>query len=385
MEKETLMEIKNLYINFYTYDGIVKALDGVHLKIKKGEVLGLVGETGCGKSVTSLSSLAMVISPGVIENGKIEFNIGDKTLDILNLRESDLLKIRGRFISMIFQEPRAALNPVYTVGDQISEVYFKHRKEDLIKSALAELEEEIKEASGFKRFILRYEISQYRKMLTNPKSLTLRFCLKMPILKRFQNRMKRIARKEMIELLKILRVPDPARVVDMYPHELSGGMAQRVVIAMALVCRPLLLIADEPTTNLDVTVQAQILQQVKELKKQFGSSILYVTHDLGVVAEICDRVAVMYGGNVVEVADVMELFKKPLHPYTQGLLESIPRPGKKFTSIPGTVPSLINPPPGCRFHDRCKYAMDICPKVKPALREVEREHLVACHLFYQER
>lgn len=385
MEKETLMEIKNLYINFYTYDGIVKALDGVHLKIKKGEVLGLVGETGCGKSVTSLSSLAMVISPGVIENGKIEFNIGDKTLDILNLRESDLLKIRGRFISMIFQEPRAALNPVYTVGDQISEVYFKHRKEDLIKSALVELEEEIKEASGFKRFILRYEISQYRKMLTNPKSLTLRFCLKMPILKRFQNRMKRIARKEMIELLKILRVPDPARVVDMYPHELSGGMAQRVVIAMALVCRPLLLIADEPTTNLDVTVQAQILQQVKELKKQFGSSILYVTHDLGVVAEICDRVAVMYGGNVVEVADVMELFKKPLHPYTQGLLESIPRPGKKFTSIPGTVPSLINPPPGCRFHDRCKYAMDICPKVKPALREVEREHLVACHLFYQER
>jgi peptide/nickel transport system ATP-binding protein len=385
VEKETLMEIKNLYINFYTYDGIVKALDGVHLKIKKGEVLGLVGETGCGKSVTSLSSLAMVISPGVIENGKIEFNIGDKTLDILNLRESDLLKIRGRFISMIFQEPRAALNPVYTVGDQISEVYFKHRKEDLIKSALVELEEEIKEASGFKRFILRYEISQYRKMLTNPKSLTLRFCLKMPILKRFQNRMKRIARKEMIELLKILRVPDPARVVDMYPHELSGGMAQRVVIAMALVCRPLLLIADEPTTNLDVTVQAQILQQVKELKKQFGSSILYVTHDLGVVAEICDRVAVMYGGNVVEVADVMELFKKPLHPYTQGLLESIPRPGKKFTSIPGTVPSLINPPPGCRFHDRCKYAMDICPKVKPALREVEREHLVACHLFYQER
>jgi len=379
------MEIKNLYINFYTYDGIVKALDGVHLKIKKGEVLGLVGETGCGKSVTSLSSLAMVISPGVIEDGKIEFNIGDKTLDVLDLRESDLLKIRGRFISMIFQEPRAALNPVYTVGDQISEVYFKHRKEDLIKSALAELEEEIKEASGFKRFILRYEISQYRKMLTNPKSLTLRFCLKMPILKRFQNRMKRIARKEMIELLKILRVPDPARVVDMYPHELSGGMAQRVVIAMALVCRPLLLIADEPTTNLDVTVQAQILQQVKELKKQFGSSILYVTHDLGVVAEICDRVAVMYGGNVVEVADVMELFKKPLHPYTQGLLESIPRPGKKFTSIPGTVPSLINPPPGCRFHDRCKYAMDICPKVKPALREVEREHLVACHLFHQER
>ena len=385
MEQETLMEIKNLYINFYTYDGIVKALDGVHLKIKKGEVLGLVGETGCGKSVTSLSSLAMVISPGVIEDGKIEFNIGDKTLDVLDLRESDLLKIRGRFISMIFQEPRAALNPVYTVGDQISEVYFKHRKEDLIKSALAELEEEIKEASGFKRFILRYEISQYRKMLTNPKSLTLRFCLKMPILKRFQNRMKRIARKEMIELLKILRVPDPARVVDMYPHELSGGMAQRVVIAMALVCRPLLLIADEPTTNLDVTVQAQILQQVKELKKQFGSSILYVTHDLGVVAEICDRVAVMYGGNVVEVADVMELFKKPLHPYTQGLLESIPRPGKKFTSIPGTVPSLINPPPGCRFHDRCKYAMDICPKVKPALREVEREHLVACHLFHQER
>ncbi|MGB9693451.1 MAG: ABC transporter ATP-binding protein, partial [Fervidobacterium sp.] len=370
--------------NFYTYDGIVKALDGVNLKIKKGEVLGLVGETGCGKSVTSLSTLAMVITPGMIEEGKINFNLGKKTLDILDLRESDLLKIRGHFISMIFQEPRAALNPVYTVADQISEVYFQHRKEELIKASLSELENEIKEASGLKRLTIKYEISQYKKMLTNPKSLTLRLLLKIPILNRFQNRMKKIARKEIIELLKILRIPDPSRVVDMYPHELSGGMAQRVVIAMALACNPLLLVADEPTTNLDVTVQAQILQQIKELKEKFGSSILYVTHDLGVVAEICDRVAVMYGGNVIEVADVMSLFEKPLHPYTQGLLESIPRPGKKFTSIPGTVPSLINPPPGCRFHDRCKYAMEICPKIKPKLVEVEKEHEVACHLYYHE-
>jgi peptide/nickel transport system ATP-binding protein len=193
--------------------------------------------------------------------------------------------------------------------------------------------------------------------------------------------MKKEVRKRTVELLRILRIPDPERVVDMYPHELSGGMAQRCVIAMALVANPILLIADEPTTNLDVTVQAQILVLIRELQKKLGSTILYITHDLGVVAELCDRVAVMYAGNVVEIADVMTLFKEPLHPYTQGLLESIPRPGKPFISIPGIVPSLINPPPGCRFNERCKYAMDICWKQKPQLVEAGKEHYVACHLY----
>jgi peptide/nickel transport system ATP-binding protein len=189
------------------------------------------------------------------------------------------------------------------------------------------------------------------------------------------------ARKQVIEVLKSVEIPDPERVANMYPHELSGGMAQRVVIAMALACNPMLLIADEPTTNLDVTVQAQILNLIKVLKKSLGSSILYITHDLGVVAQSCDRVAVMYAGNVVETADVFEIFRSPLHPYTRALLESIPRPGQPFRSIPGIVPSLINPLKGCRFHDRCPYAMDVCLNVKPVFMQVKKEHYVSCHLY----
>jgi len=381
MKDENLVEIRNLQLNFYTYDGIVKALDGVDLDIKKGEILGLVGETGCGKSVTSLSTLAMVISPGMIESGQIEFDAGRKEVDLLNIKQRDLLKIRGSLISMIFQEPRAALNPVYTVGDQIAEVYLHHRREELLKAAISEAEKDVEKATGFKRSWYKRELSLLEAMLKNPNSLKVGFASRIPILKRFQNRIKHAVRKEIVELLSLLRIPDPERVIDMYPHELSGGMAQRVVIAMALTCNPTMLIADEPTTNLDVTVQMQILHLIRELKKKLGSSILYVTHDLGVVAELCERVAVMYAGNVVEVADVMTFFKKPLHPYAEALLESIPRPGKKFVSIPGTVPSLINPPSGCRFYDRCRYALEMCPKVKPKLVEAEKGHMVACHLY----
>jgi peptide/nickel transport system ATP-binding protein len=383
MEKknESLFHIKDLYLNFYTYDGVVKALDGVTLNLRKGEILGLVGETGCGKSVTSLSLLKIVVPPGRIEGGQIEFNVKGKTYDILSLSDPTMRRVRGRYVSMIFQEPRAALNPVYTVGDQISEVFFHHRKEELIRGAISQLEKDIEKSSGIKRWIYKKELSLYEKMLKNPKSKQVNIASKIPIIRRFQNRMKNEARKMAIDLLRLLNIPDPARVVDMYPHELSGGMAQRVVIAMALSCNPLLLIADEPTTNLDVTVQAQILVLIKELQSNFGSAILYVTHDLGVVAEICDRVAVMYAGNVVELADVMSLFRKPLHPYTQGLLASIPRPGQKFVSIPGTVPSLINPPKGCRFHDRCGYAMERCVKEKPKFIEIEKDHFVACHLY----
>ncbi|MEM4713251.1 MAG: ABC transporter ATP-binding protein [Candidatus Bathyarchaeia archaeon] len=380
-ENESLIHIKDLYLNFYTYDGVVKALDGVTLYLRKGEILGLVGETGCGKSVTSLSVLSIVIPPGRIEGGEIEFNVKGKTYDILSLSDATMRRVRGRYISMIFQEPRAALNPVYTVGDQISEVFFHHRKEELIKGAIDQLEKDIEKSKSLRRWIYKRELSLYKKMLENPKSIRVKLASKIPIIRRFQNRMKKEARKLAIDILKLLNIPDPARVVDMYPHELSGGMAQRVVIAMALSCNPLLLIADEPTTNLDVTVQAQILVLIKELQSKFGSAILYVTHDLGVVAEICDRVAVMYAGNVVELADVMSLFKKPLHPYTQGLLASIPRPGERFVSIPGTVPSLINPPQGCRFHDRCSYAMEKCIVEKPRFIEIEKDHFVACHLY----
>jgi len=384
MEKaagDEIIKVEDLYLNFYTYEGVVKALDGVSLNIKRGEILGVVGETGCGKSVTSLSILKIVVPPGKIEGGRIKFNIKGKTYNILEFKEPTMTRVRGRYISMVFQEPRAALNPVYTVGDQIGEVFHTHRKEEIIKAVIEQLKKEVEEAESFRKHVLRLYLSLYERMLKNPKSLKVRLALKVPILRRFRNLMNKEIRKRTVELLRILRIPDPERVVDMYPHELSGGMAQRCVIAMALVANPILLIADEPTTNLDVTVQAQILVLIRELQRKFGSTILYITHDLGVVAELCDRVAVMYAGNVVEIADVMTIFKKPFHPYTQGLLESIPRPEKPFMSIPGVVPSLINPPPGCRFNERCKYAMDICWKKKPPLVEAGKEHFVACHLY----
>jgi len=384
MEKnENLIEVRGLVLRFFTYEGVVRALEGIALDIRQGETLGLVGETGCGKSVTALSTIGIVLPPGRIIRGDIRLRKDGKEIDILKLSEKDLQKIRGEDISIVFQEPRAALNPIFTVKDQIGEVLLLHRREELCEKVLKKLEKELKNAKGFRKFILNFEKGMYQTMKKNPKSLKLRIASKIPILRRFQNPLKDTVKEEVVRILEMLRIPDPQRVAEMYPHELSGGMAQRVVIAMALACNPVLLIADEPTTNLDVTVQAQILHWLRELKKEFKSSILYITHDLGVVAELCDRVAVMYAGNVVEVADVYTLFKNPLHPYTRGLLESIPRPGSPLKSIPGTVPNLINPPPGCRFHTRCCYAMPICSNVKPKLVEVEKDHRVACHLFPQ--
>jgi len=382
---KTIVKFKDLKLNFYTYEGVVQALDGVDLEIREGETLGLVGETGCGKSVTGLALLDIINPPGKIENGHVLFEVDGGTIDILQQHDAYLRKIRGEDISMIFQEPRAALNPVFTVNDQVSEVLFLHRKEELCKNAIQQLEEEMRKKPWFiKRFILNREKGIYNKMLKNPYSLTVDILSAIPLIRRFKGRLKEEARKEVVKLLASLRIPDPDRVADMYPHELSGGMAQRIVIAMALACRPVLLIADEPTTNLDVTVQAQILELIKELKTNFHSTILYITHDMGVVAEVCDRVAVMYAGNIVEIAEVFEVFKNPLHPYTIGLLQSIPRPGKEFVSIEGTVPSLIGPPKGCRFNPRCRYAMDVCTRVKPKLVEVKPNHFVHCYLCQQE-
>jgi len=375
MAKEELLEIKDLVLNFYTYEGVVKALDGVNLHIREGETLGLVGETGCGKSVTSFSTLVLVPTPGKIEKGHVFFKIQNKKIDLLKQDERFLRSMRGYDISMVFQEPRAYLNPVYTVSDQISEVLLKHRKEEFLKKTIEMIEKERKE-KGLEGST--FEMRLYKRMIEKPNSLITRILSKIP---GSQRSLKRELQKEVVRILKEMEIPDPERVANMYPHELSGGMAQRVVIAMALACNPKLLIADEPTTNLDVTVQAQILNLIKRLKKKFKSSVLYITHDLGVVAEISDRIAVMYAGNVVELADVYELFKRPLHPYTRGLLESIPRPGKPLKSISGSVPNLINPPSGCRFHPRCPYAMDICRKVKPVFREIGKDHYVACHLF----
>jgi peptide/nickel transport system ATP-binding protein len=376
---EEILTIDDLRLNFYTYEGIVEALDGVFLGLKKGETLGVVGETGCGKSVTGLSVMVIVPPPGRIEGGKVLFHAKGKEIDLLSLNDAILRKVRGRFISMIFQDPRSSLNPVYTAGDQIIEVLLQHRIKELAQKATERIDKEIE--SGHAGFLAKYYRKIYQLIQKNPKAPALQILSKIPIIRRYKRILKEEAKKEAINMLRIMRIPDPERVVDMYPHELSGGMAQRVVIAMALACSPGILIADEPTTNLDVTVQLQILQLIKELKEKFASSIIYVTHDMGVIAEMCDRVAVMYAGNVVEIADVIEIFKKPLHPYTQGLLESIPRPGHPFKSIEGTVPSLINPPKGCRFHNRCRYAMDICRKVKPKMAEVEKEHFVQCFLY----
>lgn len=369
---ENLIRIEGLVLRFYTYEGVVQALDGIDVQIKPGEILGVVGETGCGKSVTSLSILGIVPSPGAIEGGKIILNTEGKEVNLLRQNEAYMRGIRGRDISMVFQEPRAYLNPVYNVENQVGEVLIAHRKQEFIKRALERLKKERPNASNL--------IRRYERWSRNPENLSTRFLSKIPLVRRFQKPYKMELRREIVNLLRSLGIADPDRVISMYPHELSGGMAQRVVIAMSLACNPKLLICDEPTTNLDVTVQAQILELIKTLKETFKSSILYITHDLGVVAELCERVAVMYAGNVVETAEVTELFKKPLHPYTIALLASIPRPGSPFVSIPGIVPSLVNPPTGCRFHDRCTYAMDICTTTKPRFVEVSKGHFAACFL-----
>ena len=320
-----LLEVKGLKTYFYTEDGVVRAVDGVSFEVYPGEVLGLVGESGCGKSVTSLSIMRLISKPGRIDEGEILLD-GE---NLLKLPEEEMIKVRGNRISMIFQQPQTALNPVFKVGDQLAEVLDVHQ--DLGKEA------------GWKRAVA---------------------------------------------LLKMVGVPDPERRAEAYPHELSGGMAQRVMIAMALACVPELLIADEPTTALDVTIQAQILDLMRDLRREMGTSVILITHDLGVVAEMAERVAVMYAGEIVEQTDVNSLFDQPLHPYTQGLIGSIPILGEikeRLDVIPGTVPNLINLPPGCRFAPRCqarfKYNCAICAEVKPELTEVKPGHFVRCWLY----
>jgi oligopeptide/dipeptide ABC transporter ATP-binding protein len=300
-------------------------VDGVDFEVYPGEVLGLVGESGCGKSVTSLSIMRLISKPGRVDAGEILLD-GENLLD---LSEDEMIKVRGNRISMIFQQPQTALNPVFRVGDQLSEVLSVHQ--DLGKEA---------------------------------------------------------GRKRAVSLLKMVGVPDPERRVDAYPHELSGGMAQRVMIAMALACVPELLLADEPTTALDVTIQAQILDLMRDLRRDMGTSVILITHDLGVVAEMAERVAVMYAGEIVEQTDVNSLFDEPLHPYTQGLIGSIPVLGEikeRLDVIPGSVPNLIDLPPGCRFAPRCqariKYACSICAEVKPEIEEVKPGHQVRCWLY----
>jgi len=331
MEKnqvKPLLEVKGLSTHFFTEEGVVRAVDGVDFQVFPGETLGLVGESGCGKSVTSLSIMRLIGKPGRIVAGEIFFD----GRDLLTLGSEAMMKVRGDRISMIFQQPQSALNPVFRVGEQVAEVLKVHtgigRQEGWLQA---------------------------------------------------------------VNLMELVGIPDAPRRANAYPHELSGGMAQRVIIAMSLAGTPALLIADEPTTALDVTIQAQILDLIRDLRTRVGTSVILITHDLGVIAEMADRIAVMYAGSIIEQADVRELFSHPLHPYTQGLIDSIPVLGKfkqRLAVIPGMVPDLINLPVGCRFAPRCRArqekGLDICDQVTPETVCVSSGHSVCCWLYAQE-
>jgi oligopeptide/dipeptide ABC transporter ATP-binding protein len=325
-EKTPLLEVKNLKTYFYTEDGVVKAVDGVDFYVNTGEVLGLVGESGCGKSVTSLSIMRLISIPGKIIEGDILF----EGKELLKLPESDMVHMRGNRMSMIFQQPQSSLNPVFKVGEQVGEVLQIHQKMG-----------------------------------------------------------KEEAWSKAIELLRLVGIADPEKKAHAFPHEMSGGQAQRVMIAMALALNPQLLIADEPTTALDVTIQAQILDLMRDLRSRMNTSVILITHDLGVIAEMADRVAVMYAGRIVEQTAVNTLFAQPLHPYTQGLIASIPILGtvkERLDVIPGSVPNLVNLPVGCRFAPRCRsrldYNLSICTDVEPDLLTTTGDHKVRCWLYH---
>jgi oligopeptide/dipeptide ABC transporter ATP-binding protein len=368
MMTDDVLTVNNLKVTFHTYAGDVKALDGVDLSVKRGEFLGLVGESGCGKSVTALA-LVGLLPP----NAEVVRELLMNGLNLLHLGSEEMRRMRLSDIAIVFQDPMTYLNPVLTIGLQITEIIAS--KPDLfapalIKNRLAEIS--ATEASN-KELDQKTRAERDRLQNAQPDRLG-------------KEELTRLAKHYAISVLKSVNLPQPEKICETYPFELSGGMRQRAMIAMALVRRPRLLLADEITTALDVTVQAQILKLLQELKKTIDTSVVLITHDLAVVAEVCDRVAVMYAGNVVEVATVTELFSNPLHPYTQALLATVPRVDvtldeNQFTSIQGSVPDLIYPPSGCRFHPRCPKVFGKCPASKPSLIETRPGHLVSCFLY----
>ncbi len=376
---DKLLQIKNLKTYFYTEEGVVKAVDGVSFDIFENEVLGLVGETGCGKSVTALSILSLVRAPGKIIEGKILF----KDQNLIELNKKEIRDYRGNEITMIFQDPLNSLNPVISVGRQVGETFLLHQKE-ILKAELDRRKLERKKKTDERKSLKNdLKINKERLSEEEIEELQLRIEQLSQETKHYP-KLKDILDEYSADIIKEVGIADSKSILQRYPHELSGGMRQRVMIAMALSCNPALLIADEPTTALDVTIQAQILELMKLLKKKFKTSILLITHDLGVIAELCDRIAVMYSGNIVEYATAEELFKKPRHPYTQGLLGAIPKIEKKdqkLQTIRGMVPNLIYPPSACRFHPRCDYRMEVCDKIKPKLIEISDKYFIACHLF----
>ena len=385
-----LITIRNLTVKFYTYDGVVQALDNVDLDINQKETFGLVGETGCGKTLTALSILRLISPPGRIESGSIYFNAdsGDKPIDLLAISEDEIRAIRGSKISMIFQEPSAALNPVYTISDQVSEVILLHRRQELVNKAIEAITASLAGRNSFVNILANpmrlAERSLYQKIAQSPHSLWPRIVGRTPLVRRLLRRLKDEAKKMAISMLKEVEIPDAERVARQYPHQLSGGMEQRAVIAMALACSPKFLIADEPTTSLDVTIQDQILELLRRLKDERESSVLYITHDLGVAAQICDRIGVMYAGSLCEIATADELYANPLHPYTKALLAAVPKPGEEPHAIGGIVPDPLNLPSGCRFHPRCPRATEICREHIPPIHELAPGHFIACYNYQGE-
>lgn len=381
-----LIETVNLATNFYTHEGVVKALDRVSLTVDRGCTFGLVGESGCGKSVTVRSMMRIIQDPGRIDGGQVLFYPDDDKesggVDLLQQSEVYMKGLRGEKISMIFQEPNAALNPIMSIGEQVAESFLFHRKPEMCRRVLSDLEAEEGKALFPLKLILK---PIYRHAAARPEALILRLLSKLPLIKMWENRLKQEALRRAVEMIERLGIPDARDIVRRYPHNLSGGMKQRIVIAIALACNPLLLIADEATSNLDVTIQAQILDLLKDLKQETISSVLLITHDLGIVAETCDRVGVMYAGNLCEVADVKDLFNDPRHPYTRALLNAVPRftHEGELESIEGAVPNLVNPPPGCRFHPRCRHATEVCSQDFPSTVEVAQNHLVSCYRYTQ--
>jgi peptide/nickel transport system ATP-binding protein len=381
-----LLSINELTVRFHTYDGVVTAVNNICLSIGHSETYGLVGETGCGKTVTALSILRLVSPPGKIEHGSIYFrNDSGEVLDLLSMDEGEIRSLRGSKISMIFQEPSSALNPVYTIGDQISESILLHCQLELVDRILSNINKPLNNVSLLTRTIAPLtrlvEKVIYKTMSRNPHTHLPGVIRRIPIIRKLLWRTNHESMVMATDLLNDVEIPDSDRVVRRYPHELSGGMKQRSVIAMSLACKPKLLIADEPTTALDVTIQAQILDLLQKLKREHNASILYITHDLGVAAEICDRIGVMYVGHIYEEAGVEDLYSTPLHPYTQALMAAVPKLGQQPQSITGMLPDLLKLPKGCGFHPRCSKSMSICLEETPLMKEVSPGHTVACHLY----
>ncbi len=358
MKNENILEVKNLETSFYTHLGEVKAVRNISYELKKGGILGIVGESGSGKSVSTLSIMRLIDSPGKIKGGEIIFD----GIDLAKLSNEEMQDYRGSEISMIFQDPMTSLNPVFTIKNQMIEVIMRHvrvSKEKALKEA-----NEIQKPEVRERVIKRIEKGKPRKLN------------------------KKEAYERAIRFLKLVGIPQPEERIKDYPHQFSGGMRQRALIAIALSCEPRLIIADEPTTALDVTIQAQILDLLKKIKKELETTIIFITHDLGVIAEICQDVIVMYGGMIMEKGSVNEIFYNPQHPYTKGLHQSVPKDvvgqRKRLVPIEGSPPDLLNPPKGCPFNPRCKYAMEVCIEKPAPLFKISETQYSSCWLQHKD-